>query len=175
MYEFIGHRIEFIGHRVYEFILLKYEFISGRERAAQAASAQREPRARSASCERAARAASAQREPRGRSPSSPPAPTRPRPAAPTVRVAFGCPDQLGCVRLPRPVRVRSAAPASCERAARAASAKREPRGRSPSSPPAPIRPRPAAPTVRVAFGCPDQLGCVRLPRPVRVRSAAPIS
>ena len=32
------------------------------------------------------KAASAQREPRGRSPSSPPAPTRPRPAAPTVSV-----------------------------------------------------------------------------------------
>jgi hypothetical protein len=43
------------------------------------------------SCKRA-RAASAQHEPRGRSPSSPPAPTRPRPAAPTVRVACGSPD-----------------------------------------------------------------------------------
>ncbi len=39
-----------------------------------------------------ARAASAQREPRGRSPSSPPAPTRPCPAALTVRVACGSPD-----------------------------------------------------------------------------------
>jgi len=36
-------------------------------------------------------------EPRGRSPSTPPAPTRPHPAAPT----------LGYTRLPRPVRVRS--------------------------------------------------------------------
>ncbi len=43
------------------------------------------------SCERA-RAASAQRKPWGRSPSSPPAPTRPRPAAPNVRVACGSPD-----------------------------------------------------------------------------------
>ena len=34
---------------------------------------------------------SRKREPRGRSPSTPPAPTRPHPAAPT-------PDQLGCVR-----------------------------------------------------------------------------
>ncbi len=89
---------EFVGHRVYEFILLMYEFISGHE------------------C--AARAASAQREPRGRSPRSPP--------APTVRVAFGCPDRQGCVRLPQPVRVRL-----------------------------------AAPTSQGAFGCPDQLGCAR--------------
>ena len=36
-------------------------------------------------------------KPRGRSPSTPPAPTRPHPAAPT----------LGYTRLPRPVRVRS--------------------------------------------------------------------
>ncbi len=43
------------------------------------------------SCERA-RAASAQREPQGQSPSSPPAPTRLRPAAPTVRVACGSPN-----------------------------------------------------------------------------------
>jgi hypothetical protein len=37
-------------------------------------------------------AASTQRKPRGQSPSSPPARTRPRPAAPTVRVACGSPD-----------------------------------------------------------------------------------
>ncbi len=43
------------------------------------------------SCERA-QAASAQHEPRGQSPSSPPALNRPRPAAPTVRVACGSPD-----------------------------------------------------------------------------------
>ncbi len=39
-----------------------------------------------------ARDASVQRKPRGQSLSSPPAPTRPRPAAPTVRVACGSPD-----------------------------------------------------------------------------------
>ncbi len=38
------------------------------------------------------KAASAQRKPRGQSPSSPPAPTRPRPAAPTVRVACDSPN-----------------------------------------------------------------------------------
>ncbi len=43
------------------------------------------------SCERTW-ATSAQREPQGRSPSSPPAPTRLCPAAPTVRVACGSPD-----------------------------------------------------------------------------------
>jgi hypothetical protein len=43
------------------------------------------------SCERA-RAASAQPEPQGRSPSSPPAPTGPRPAASAIRVACGSPD-----------------------------------------------------------------------------------
>jgi hypothetical protein len=48
--------------------------------------------AASARRERAAQAASVQREPRGRSPSSPPALTRPRPAASTVRVACGSPD-----------------------------------------------------------------------------------
>ncbi len=36
-------------------------------------------------------AASMQREPQGRNPSTPPAPTRPHPAAPIVRVACGCP------------------------------------------------------------------------------------
>ncbi len=41
---------------------------------------------------RAARAASAQRELQGRSSSSPPAPARLRPAAPTVGVACGSPD-----------------------------------------------------------------------------------
>jgi hypothetical protein len=43
------------------------------------------------SCE-CTRAASAQREPQGWSPSSPPAPTRPRPAALTVRVACSSPN-----------------------------------------------------------------------------------
>ncbi len=57
-------------------------------------------RAASARRERAARAVSVQREPQWQSPSSPPAPTRPRPAAPTVRVACGSPDSYGCVRLP---------------------------------------------------------------------------
>ena len=56
------------------------------ERAARAARAKPKLRARSASREGEARAASAQREPRGRSPSTPPAPTRPHPAAPTIRV-----------------------------------------------------------------------------------------
>jgi len=37
----------------------------------------------------------------GRSPSTPPAPTRPHPAAPTIRLS------LGYTRLPQPVRVRS--------------------------------------------------------------------
>ena len=41
--------------------------------------------------------------------------------------------------------------------------------------PRPVRVRLAAPTSQGAFGCPNQLGCVRLPRPVRVRPAAPIS
>jgi hypothetical protein len=49
----------------------------------------------------AAQAASAQREPWGQSPSSSPAPTRPRPAAPTVRVACGSPDSKGCMQLSR--------------------------------------------------------------------------
>ncbi len=35
---------------------------------------------------------SAQHKPRGQSPSSPPALTRPRPAAPIIRVACGSPD-----------------------------------------------------------------------------------
>ena len=38
------------------------------------------------------RVASMQRKPQGQSPSSPPALNRPRPAAPTVRVACGSPD-----------------------------------------------------------------------------------
>ncbi len=55
----------------------------------------------------------------------------------------------------------------------AASAQHKPRGRSPSTSPAPTRPRPAASIVRVACGCPDSQGkhgcpnsqgCVRLPR-----------
>ena len=96
MYEFIQIRI----HIMYEFIYFLYEFIYYLQCKIKAASAH-EPRVR---------AASAQLEPRGRSPSSPPAPTRLHPAAPTVRVVFDCPDQLGCVRLPQPVRVRSAAP-----------------------------------------------------------------
>ncbi len=111
MYEFIGHRVyefirmdEFIGHRVYEFILFNVWIHIWRLNMWGAATSVRR--------ERAAQAASAQREPQGQSPSSPPAPTRPHPAAPTVRVAFGCPNQLGCVWLHRPVRVHLAAPIS---------------------------------------------------------------
>ncbi len=59
-----------------------YEFVYFLQCKIKAASA-REPRAH---------ATSAQREPQGQSPSSPPAPTRPRPAALTVRVACGSPD-----------------------------------------------------------------------------------
>ncbi len=36
--------------------------------------------------------------------------------------------------------------------------------------PRPVRVHSAAPTSQGAFGCPDQLGCVRLPRSVRVRT-----
>ena len=59
-----------------------YEFIYFWQCKIKAASA-REPRA----C-----AASAQRKPRGQSPNSPPAPTRPHPAALTVRVVCGSSD-----------------------------------------------------------------------------------
>jgi hypothetical protein len=45
-------------------------------------------------------------EPRGQSPSTPPAPTRPHPAAPTLGYTR-LPRPLGYTRLPRPVRVRS--------------------------------------------------------------------
>jgi hypothetical protein len=59
-----------------------------------------------------------------------------------------------------------------ERVARTARAKPEPRGRSPSTPPAPTRPRPAAPTVRVHPAAPTR---PRLAAPtVRVHLAAPI-
>ncbi len=51
-------------------------------------------------------------------------------------------------------KIKAASPRR-ERAARAVSVQRKPRGRSPSSSPAPIRPRPAALTVRVACGSPD--------------------
>jgi hypothetical protein len=64
------------------FAVIMYEFIHLLQCKIKAVST-REPRVR---------AASAQHEPQGRSPSLPPAPTRPRPAAPTVRVACGCPD-----------------------------------------------------------------------------------
>ena len=48
-----------------------------------------------------ARAARAQREPRGRSPSTPPAPTRPHPAAPPTLGYTRLPRPLGYTRLPR--------------------------------------------------------------------------
>ncbi len=111
MNEFIGHRVYefiqmniFIGHRVYEFILFNVWIHIWRRNVWGAATSVRR--------ERAAQAASVQRKPRGRSPSSPPAPTRLHPAAPTVRVVFGCPNQLGCIWLPQPVRVRLGAPIS---------------------------------------------------------------
>jgi hypothetical protein len=49
---------------------------------------------------------SVQRELRGQSPSSPPAPTRLRPAAPTVRVAWGSPELRAAAPI---VRVHTAA------------------------------------------------------------------
>ena len=94
------------------FAVIMYEFIYFLQCKKKAASA-RKPRACTASARKPrACTASAQRKLRGQSPSSPPAPTRPHPAAPTVRVAFGCPNQLGCVWLHRPVRVHLAAPIS---------------------------------------------------------------
>ena len=60
-----------------KFLFLFFLSLCKQAASARAASAQREGKAR---------AASAQREPQGRSPSTPPAPTRPHPAAPTIRV-----------------------------------------------------------------------------------------
>ncbi len=76
---------------IYFFAVIMYEFIYFLQCKIKAAS-MREPRVR---------ATSAQRELRGRSPSSPPALTRPRPAAPTIGVVCGSPNSQGCMRLPR--------------------------------------------------------------------------
>ncbi len=74
------------------FAVIMYEFIYFLQCKKKAASA-RKPRARTASARKLrACTASAQRKLRGQSPSSPPAPTRPHPAALTVRVACGSPD-----------------------------------------------------------------------------------
>ena len=62
---------------------------------ARAASAKPELRARSASCKGKAQAGSAQREPRLHIPSLPPTPTRPHPAAPTIRVHPTAPTSQG--------------------------------------------------------------------------------
>ncbi len=93
------------------------------ERIAQTARAKSDPQVRSA-----------QRKPRGQSPSTLPAPTRPRPAALTVRVACSCPNSQGCVQQPRQLGLRAAAPI--------------------------VRVHTAAPIVRIACGCFDSQGCV---------------
>ncbi len=72
------------------FAVIMYEFIYFLQCKIKAANA----------CEPRARAASVQREPRGQSPSSPPAPTRPRPAAPTIKVACGS-SVVGCLDMYR--------------------------------------------------------------------------
>ncbi len=114
MYELLQHMNSYVQRIQYEFIYFlhfkymnsyKYEFIlcmnsftfcSYQVRihvffAVQNKSCER-AQAASACRECAAQAASVQCKPRGQSPSSPPAATRPRPAAPTVRVACGSPD-----------------------------------------------------------------------------------
>ncbi len=78
--------------KILEFIQYKFiEFMDSYIFAVQNKSCER-VRATSARRKRTGQAASAQRKPRGQSPSSPFSPTRPRPAAQTIRVAYGSPN-----------------------------------------------------------------------------------